>query len=285
MSKFQDPMQGYEASINRQYGQSDLGAKLLAALQEAGKDIDALTPEDLAPFEEIHIRGREATRDLAQLSQLREGMEVLDVGCGVGGPARTLASEFRCQVTGIDLTENYCLAAEMLTARVGLDDRVTIHQGNAMDMPFDDESFDAVWMQHMAMNIEDKDRLFGEARRVLRTDGRLVLHEIVAGSAAPPYFPVPWASEPSISYLISPDELHQLLAADGGFKELTWLDDTQECVEWYQALFAARAPGAPPPIGLDLVLGSDFPEKGRNVLRNMEDNRIAVLQAVFERKI
>jgi SAM-dependent methyltransferase len=283
MSSIKNPRQSYEDSINRQYGQPDLGSELLAALQGAGKDIDALTPDDLAPFEEIHIRGREATRDLAQLSQLREGMEVLDVGCGVGGPARTLASEFGCQVTGIDLTDNYCLAAEMLTARVGLDDRVTIHQGNALDMPFDDESFDAVWMQHMAMNIEDKDRLFGEIRRVLRPDGRLVLHEIVAGSAASPYFPVPWASEPSISYLIAPAELRHLLAADGGFKELNWLDDTQKCVEWYHALFAARTPGAPPPIGLDLVLGSDFPEKGQNVLRNMEDNRIAVLQAVFER--
>lgn len=282
MSSVENPMQGYESSINRQYGQPDLGTELLAALQGAGKDIDALTPDDLAPFEEIHIRGREATRDLAQLSQLRAGMEVLDVGCGVGGPARTLATEFGYQVTGIDLTENYCLAAEMLTARVGLADRVTVHQGNALDMSFDDECFDAVWMQHMAMNIEDKDRLFGEVRRVLRPDGRLVLHEIVAGSVASPYFPVPWASEPSISYLIAPAELRQLLAASG-FKELNWLDDTLGSIEWYKALFAARTPGAPPPIGFDLVLGSDFPEKGRNVLRNMEDNRIAVVQAVFER--
>jgi ubiquinone/menaquinone biosynthesis C-methylase UbiE len=277
----ENPMQRYEASINGQYGQPDLGAELLVTLQGAGKDINALTPDDLAPFEEIHIRGREATRALAQLSQLREGMEVLDVGCGVGGPARTLASEFGCQLTGIDLTENYCLAAEMLTARVGLADRVIIHQGNALDMPFDDDSFDAVWMQHMAMNIENKVRLFGEVRRVLRPDGRLVLHEIGAGSAAPPYFPVPWASKPSISYLIAPAKLRQLLAA-AGFRELSWLDDTQGCIEWYQALFAARTPGAPPPIGLELVLGSDFPEKGRNVLRNMEDDRIAVLQAVFE---
>ena len=280
-SKCQSSLQEYEASINRQYGQPDLGAKLLTALQAAGKDIDALTPADLAPFEEIHIRGREATRELAQLSQLREGMEVLDVGSGLGGPARTLASEFGCQVTGIDLTENYCQAAEMLTARLGLDDKVTIQQGSALDMPFDDEAFDAVWMQHMAMNIADKDHLYSEVRRVLRLGGYLLLHEILAGAAAPPYFPVPWASEPSISYLVAPTELRQLLAA-GGFTELNWLDDTQRCIEWYQALFATRTRGAPPRVGLDLVLGSDFPEKGRNVLRNMEDNRIEVIQAVFE---
>lgn len=227
MSKSQSSMQEYEASINRQYGQPDLGTKLLTALQAAGKDIDALTRDDLAPFEENHMRGREATRDLAQLGPLREGMKVLDIGSGLGGPARTLASEFGCQVTGIDLTENYCQAAEMLTTRLGLDDKVTIQQGSALDMPFDDESFDAVWMQHMAMNIADKDHLYSEVRRVLRPGGYLLLHEILAGSAAPPYFPVPWASEPSISHLIAPTELRQLLAASG-FKELNWLDDSTE---------------------------------------------------------
>ena len=278
----EDLMPKYAAAINGQYGHPDLGEKLLVALHDAGKDIDALKRDDIAAFEEIHIRGRDATRDLARLAQLREGMKVLDVGCGIGGPARTLAAEFGCEVTGIDITENYCRAAEMLTACLGLDESITIHQGNALDIPFDDEMFDVVWMQHMNMNVEDKDRLFSEVRRVLCPEGCLALHEIVAGAESPPYFPVPWASEPSISHLVAPANLHQLIL-NSGFEERHWVDDTQTCIEWYQAFFAARTPGAPPPIGFELVIGSDFPEKGKNVVRNLEDRRIAVYQAVFER--
>ena len=232
-------------SINRYYGQPDLSANILAALQRAGKDLNALTRNDLAPFEEFHLRGRAATMELANLAGLSEGMAVLDVGSGIGGPARTLAAEFGCQVTGLDLTEEYCRAAEMLTGRVGLSDKVTIRQGDALDMPFDDEAFDLVWMQHMAMNIEDKERLFGEIRRVLRPGERLALYEIFAGSITPLHFPVPWASDPAISFLVSPTEARQLLAA-AGFRELVWTDVTGESIDVLRQLGAA-AQSAPSP--------------------------------------
>lgn len=278
-------MQAYEAAINNQYGQQGLGTKLLAALQQAGKDIEKLTREDLAPFEELHIRGREATRALARLAGLAEGMEVLDAGSGIGGPARTLAAEFGCRVAGLDLTHNFTLAAEMLTARLGLGSLATFHQGNALAIPFDDNSFDIVWIQHMSMNIEDKARLFREFRRVLRPGGRLAFHEILAGPTASPYFPVPWASNPSISYLSASEELRRLLA-EGGFKELAWVDDTEECINWYRGLFAAAA-AAPPGANLlggvfKLLVGDDFPTKGQNVLRNMEEGRIKVAYGVLE---
>ena len=268
-------------SVDRYYGQPGLGTTILAALERAGKDSERLTRDDLAPFEEFHIGGRPATRELAAVAGLREGMAVLDVGSGVGGPARTLAAEFGCQVTGLDLTEEYCRAAEMLTARVGLGDKVTFRHGDALEMPFDDETFDQVWMQHTSMNIEDKGRLFGEIHRVLRSGGRLALYEIFAGSVARPHFPVPWADDPAISFLLPPEEARRLLGG-AGFQELEWNDLTQRSTDLFRQLRAAAGQGEPPPLGLHLII-DDFAEKAANLLRNLEEDRIVVAQAVYER--
>ena len=149
-------MPNYPRSINDQYGQPDLSSRILKALQDAGKDINSLTREDLSSFDEFHGGGLAATKELASLAGPLEGLQVLDVGSGIGGPARTLASEYGCEVTGIDLTEEFCLAAEMLTARLGLDDKVRFRCGNALDLPFDDATFDLVWMQNSSMNIPEK---------------------------------------------------------------------------------------------------------------------------------
>ena len=272
----------YSKAINRYYGQPDLSANILDALQRAGKDLNALTRDDLAPFDEFHIRGRAATMELASAAALREGMAALDVGSGVGGPARTLAAEFGCHVTGLDLTEEYCRAAEMLTDHVGLSEKVTIRQGNALEMPFEDGAFDVVLMHHTAMNIEDKERLFDEIRRVLRPGGRVALYEILAGSAAPPHFPVPWANDHAISFLVAPAEARRLLAATG-FGEVAWTDLTEPSIEWFRQLRAAAGQGGPPPLALHLII-DNFAEKAANLLRNLEEDRIAVVQGIFERE-
>ncbi len=273
----------YWKSINKQYGQPDLITKILTALRSAGKDTSALTVEDLGLFEEIHIRGRTATMELAQLVGLFEGIKVLDVGCGIGGPARALASKFGCYVTGIDLSKEYCRAAEILTERVGLSDKVTIYEGNALDMPFDDNSFDLVWIQHTLMNIKEKKRLFDQIYRVLKQNGRLAFNEVFAGSVTPLHFPVGWANDPSINFLVSPEEARRLITLSG-FGEVVWTDVTEESIKWFQAITTARPPDAPPPIGIDLVIGPDFREKIANLLRNLEEGRIVVVYGVFERK-
>lgn len=188
-------MQFDTSRICRHYSQPDLIGKLLSALERAGKDIDSLSRDDVAGFEEFHIRGRDATRELARLAGLQPEMEVLDIGCGIGGPARTLAAEFGCRVTGLDLVEEYCRAATVLTERLRLAERVRFHEGNALDMPFSAGSFDAAFMAHVSMNIEDKASLFRQVVRVLRPDGRLALYEICAGAVSPPHFPAPWAAD------------------------------------------------------------------------------------------
>lgn len=280
-------MQSYEQSIADTYGRPDLGATILAAYEKAGNDTARLTREDIATFDEFHIKGRDATRELAHLADFSPGSRVLDVGSGVGGPARTIATEFDCHVTGIDLVQEYCRVAEMLTKRVGLSDRVSVHHGNALDLSFDDDTFDVVWLQHVGMNIDDKDRLFEELYRVLRPNGRLALHEICAGPGGPPHFPVPWADDPSISFLVTAEEMARLLT-DTGFSELTRADTTDESLEWFQGkleTMAARPADAPPPLGLNLLMGPETPEKMKNVLRNLEEERIRVIQGIMAKSL
>jgi SAM-dependent methyltransferase len=180
-------------SVGEHYGRAELGASILAALLAAGKVPDALIPEDLAPVDQFHTHGRKATLDLARRAGVTPGMRMLDVGGGLGGPARTLASEFGCTVEVLDLTEEFCRAGALLTRLTGLSDAVSFRHGSALDMPFPDSSFDVAWTQHSSMNIADKERLYGEIHRVLRPGGRLALHEILAGPVSPIHFPVPWA--------------------------------------------------------------------------------------------
>src|SRR5260221_13820570 len=177
-------MSAHDQAINLHYGQGDLSATILATLQKAGKNIDRVTRDDLRAFDEFQFGGIEETRSLARLAGLKEGISIVDVGSGLGGPARTLAAEFGCHVTGLDLTEEFCHAAEMLTERTGLNGQVTFQWGNGLEMPFADSIFDVAWTQFAGMNIEDKPRFYSECRRVLKDGGRLAFHEVMAGSAA-----------------------------------------------------------------------------------------------------
>jgi SAM-dependent methyltransferase len=269
----------YAQAVNAHYSPPDLGATILAALRAAGKDPDHLAPADLAPVDQFHIGGRQATLDLARLAGIAPGATVLDVGGGLGGAARTLATEFGCAVTVLDLTAEYCRVGAMLTARTGLDDRVTFRHGNALALPCPDEGFDVVWTQHSSMNIADKAGLYAEIRRVLRPGGRLALHEVVAGPVQPIHFPVPWAGDPSLSFLSPPDELRALLR-DAGFAEVAWVDVTAPAVAWFRAWAATTTPG---PLGMHLLMGAGAREKGRNQVRNLEEGRAGVVQGVFAR--
>jgi MPBQ/MSBQ methyltransferase len=265
--------------VESHYASGGLADRILAALSAAGKDPDRLRIEDLAPVDEFHIRGREATLELAAAAGLAEGMRVLDVGSGVGGPSCYLAAAVGCRVTGLDLTEEYCQVAALLAERVGLADRVEYHPGDALAMPFANCSFDAVWTQHAAMNIADKAGLYAECRRVLEPGGALAIYDIVTGTGGPVHFPVPWAREPSISFLAGPAELRGLLEG-AGFTIESWRDTTDLGRTWFRAFAKRLAEGAPPPLGFHLLMGPEFPAMAQNQIRNLNEDRIALVEVV-----
>ncbi len=273
--------QNVEQSIDQHYGHGDVLATILAGLQAAGKNLDALTLDDLAPVDQIHTRGKQATLELAQHAGLKPAMQVLDVGGGIGGTARIIASDFGCSVTVLDLTAEFCRAGEALTVRTGLSDRVKFHNASALDMPFPDASFDQVWSQHSSMNIDDKEHLFAEIYRVLRPGGRYAFHEIMAGAVSPLHFPVPWAPVPEINFLRSP-EAERALLKETGFQEVEWIDKSADTVAWLQQ-FATSAAAPPSPVGLQLIYGAATPLMGQNLSRNLQENRVSIIIAIFDR--
>ncbi|MDX2473116.1 MAG: class I SAM-dependent methyltransferase [Candidatus Krumholzibacteria bacterium] len=271
------------ASLQDHYSQPDLTSAILAALRKAGLDIDNLKREDLNLLDEFHIRGQAATLELAPMAELSAEHAVLDLGCGVGGPARLLAAQYGCHVVGLDLVEAYCEAATELTRRVGLSELVKFQQGDMREMPFADNSFDCVWSQNTQMNIPDKGALASDVRRVLRPGGRAVFYEVCAGNGQPVILPVPWASKPEHNHLCAATVFHQNLL-EAGLEEVIWQDVTTVAVDWLDGLSPAMSKNTVdtrrrPSLGL--LMGATAGLKSRNLARNIREGRVVVVQGIF----
>jgi ubiquinone/menaquinone biosynthesis C-methylase UbiE len=262
-------------------GKGDLAAVIAERLRQAGKDLDALTTADLASVDEFHIRGRKSTMELAEQMNLRPNSEVLDIGSGLGGAARALAETYGCRVNGIDLSEAFCVAANVLSDWLGLGDRVAFRQGDATALPFADDRFDAALTVHAAINIPDKPRMYREARGVIRPGGRFAIYDVLQGEGGDVLFPVPWAREPSISHLATPEEMRALLG-DAGFNIREVHDSTEESQRWFEAMAERMAQSGPPPVTFDAFLGSDFAEMVRNQVRNVTERRIRTVAYICE---
>lgn len=261
------------------YSRGGLMESILVGLAESGHDPDNLDADDLATFEEFHTFGRAATVALADAAEISKDDRVVDVGSGIGGPARLLARNYGCQVVGIDLTEEFCAVASDLTKRVGLSDQVEIRCGNALDMPFIDGEFSVAWTQHVSMNVADKPRMYSEMRRIVPTGGRLAFFDILAGPTQPIHFPVPWAPDEKVSFLASALETQAMVAA-AGFRTQLWEDTTAEALEFYTVM-GKVTPATPPPLGPHLMI-PNLAEKGANLRRNVEEGRIIVVRCVAE---
>lgn len=211
--------------VRDHYGAAGLTERLKAALAVFGPEDGLLTPEQLDALDQFHTRGLEATAELAQLAGLTAGASVLDVGSGVGGPARFLAARHGCQVMGVDLSPPFVEAARYLTARTGQQDLVSFEVASALELPFADRSFDAVLLQHVAMNISDRARLYREIMRVLKRGGRFATFDVVL-KGGEPHYPLPWARTPATSFLLGADETRAAIEA-AGFHTLTWQDDSE----------------------------------------------------------
>ena len=268
------------ADVARHYGEAGIGERILSALASEGVDIENLTTASLAAIDQFHTRGLSATREQADAVALSSAMHVLDVGCGVGGPARFLAETYGCRVTGIDLTAKYVEVAEMLSRRCKLDHLTSFRQANALDLPFDDATFDLAWCQNVSMNIPDKDALYAEIIRVLKPGGKFAAVEIIAGEHGEPVFLLPWAREPSISFVASADEM-RLSLENAGFRIQTWRDTTSDAVAISRNPAEQTRRGK---LGVSLVAGADFSERAANLARCLADGRFLSVLFVAERR-
>jgi ubiquinone/menaquinone biosynthesis C-methylase UbiE len=272
------PLQQRVAQHYSQSTDGDLLPAVLAVLEAAGTDVTgALRYEDMGGVDHFHGGALAATRALAQLGELSAGEQVLDMGGGFGGPARTLAAEYGCRVTVLDPTEPFVRAGQALTERLGLQNTVQFFLGSGLDMPFADEHFDVVWTQNASMNIPDKARLVAEQRRVLRPGGRLVFQEIFAGPGGDLVCPVPWARDPATSFLVPPEEVRSLLR-EAGFEERVWLPLAPD----------GRAPVAAATASIRsaaaVVHGPDAVAMEAASLRNQAEQRVIYLRAVLVRR-
>lgn len=268
-----DPVAGHYA------GRSDLAAAIAERLTAGGHDLNSLKPQDLSGVDEFHIRGREATLELAEQMGLTAGARVLDIGSGLGGPARTVAQTYDCHVTGVDLTQAYCEAATAISAWFGLDDNTDFIAADATDLPLDDDAFDAAMTIHAAMNIPDKPAMFREARRVLKPGRMFAVYDVLQGEGGDVIFPVPWARDPSISALATPDDMLKLLG-DAGFAVETSADSTSKSQAWFEAMAERLRTSGPPPVGFDLIFGPDFADMMHNQIENLAERRIRTVTYV-----
>ena len=274
-------MTDLDALVGGHYGWPGLMDAIEKELRQHGIDPEHVTVDQLAPVDNYHAFRLAGTIALARAAGISGIDHVLDVGGGIGGPGRQLASRFGCRVDVLDVTAEYCSVGSRLTAWTHLTDQVSFVHASALDMPFEDARFDVVWTQHASMNIADKAALYGEIARVVRPGGRFAFFDILAGPNQPIHFPVPWASDPSFSFLLSPDETRALVS-DAGFRETTWLIGGDLRAELDRAE-RDEADHVESPLDAGLLNGPDSARMAERVARNLKEGRILPVIGVFER--
>jgi SAM-dependent methyltransferase len=265
--------------IAHHYGRSGIADRVLAALREANGAGAAVTPEALAPIDHFHGRGVLATGELVALLKPAPGERLLDIGSGVGGPARWVAAKCLCHVTGVDLTPEFCEAARALNKACGMTDRVTILEGSALDLPVPDAAFDRAYSQNVIMNIADKPRFYGEAFRALRPGGVLALSNVCAGEAGEPYFPVPWATTSETSFLATVEQTRADLEA-AGFDIVSFEDTTDTHKEAARREMERLDSAELPSLSPRLIMGGRLREMRINSVRSQADGRVRTIEVL-----
>jgi SAM-dependent methyltransferase len=253
------------SSIQKQYGSDDLMVRILATLQAAGCDTTKPTVDMLSLIDQLHSGGLNSTRAMAELAGVTRDMRVLDAGCGVGGSSRYLAHSYGCRVEAIDLTPQCAETAARLNKLCGIDDKISVRRGSVTDLPYENRSFDLVWCQNVTMNVEDKTRMFAEAYRVLIPGGRYTFSHAAQGPVGEPHYPLPWAMDPSYSFLGTPEEILEWLGTVG-FTNIETRNET-------------GGPGSTP----NTIMGVDMPDRQANAARSCKEGKLIRMLVVARR--
>ncbi len=276
-------MESDSAKVIDHYEHSNLLERLKNALVTAGLGERTLAPGDLAALDQFHLRGLKATIELAEALKLKPGMTIVDIGSGLGGPSRYLASKYGCRVRGVDLSPAYVEASNFLAERCGLNELATYECANALSLPLENDNFDIAWTQHVAMNIADRAKLYAEAFRVLRSGGRFAFYDVLSGDNGAIYFPVPWSRTQETSFLLTENETRDVLEA-AGFRVAEWLNRTEDAISWLAELKTKlQSEAETPALGLHVVMGPEFPGMAANLARNIQEGKTVVVEAIFEK--
>ncbi|WP_460452336.1 class I SAM-dependent methyltransferase [Alsobacter sp. SYSU BS001988] len=273
-------MSEIEAGVAQHYASYDVLARIRSGLVAMGYDPDKISPETLKPVDEFHIGGAEATAALLEKADIRPEMDVLDIGSGIGGPARMISTLYGCRVTGVDLTPHFVETARALSRMCGMGDRVRFEIGSALALPLEDASFDLALLLHVGMNVPDKAALFLEARRVLRDSGKFAVYDVMRTGDGELSFPVPWAETPDVSALASP-EAYREAAEKAGFTLDSESNRRQIALEFFSRIQAQAAGSAPQTLGLHNLMGPTVLEKMANMISAIRAGTISPVQMIF----
>jgi ubiquinone/menaquinone biosynthesis C-methylase UbiE len=266
--------------VSHHYTRGNLVAAIRGGVEALGKTINSVTIDDLAPVDEYHIGGRQASEDFLSQLNLTPGKHVLDVGCGLGGAARFVASRYGCHVTEIDLTPEFIETAKVLRGWVGLDSRVSLHLGSALAMPFADHVFDCAYMLHVGMNIVDKAKLCSEVSRVLRPNSLFGIYDVMRIGDGELAYPVHWATTAASSAVATPAQYREVLEK-AGFAVIAERNRHDFALAQYHLLRAKTAKvGSPPPLGLHILMGNNTSDYVQNMIENVSTGRIAPVELV-----
>lgn len=273
-----------ENLVSEHYTHGRLLELIEQGINKLGKSIGTVTTEDLAPVDEFHIGGREATEHLIKQLAFDQSASLLDIGCGLGGASRFVAKTFGNEVTGIDLTEDYVTVGNALTHWVGLEDSVMLHHGTALNTSFKDSSFNGAYMLHVGMNIQAKDKLFVEIARVLKPGAKFGIYDVMRTSNSNLIYPVPWASDESFSFLAQAEEYAELLESTGFTIER--INNRKEfALDFFKRLKekSEANDGRPPPLGLHLLMQSTTPIKIKNMIENITNDCLSPIELIAKR--
>lgn len=266
-------------AIADHWGRGDIYGLIVSALHKMSKPLESLTVEDLAPVDHFHARGLPATVELADRLPIKAGQHIVDIGCGLGGPARYMAKRFQCNVSGLDITESFVEVANKLTLLLRMEQQVKIEHGDGQRLPYPDSAFDGAYTQHVTMNVADRPAFFAEAYRVLKPGASFALTEHGLGPTGNPHYPLPWSSDGSGAHLVTPSETRAILE-EAGFEAIVVEDTGPKYLATYKKAIEKAEKGALPPLGIHLLMGETALQKARNAAKNIEEGRTHPIQLI-----